>query len=203
VPRVPGVPRGAEDLGEVAAPGDDVRRRELALVQAGDAQGFEDRDERRGPRNVPVAIEEGGVALGEIEGYRRVDVPLESRAVVDVRNLPRLTERGELDGFLRTAAMDGSVWDGWKRREPGWGADLTKRGAISPSRPVSSAVWAGFRGKGRALTRYGAARGTCPSGGGSSRTDSGASHRSSDMAPLQWRPEFFWESVDPKPSQNF
>ena len=30
----------------------------------------------------------------------------------------------------------------------------------------------------------------------------GASHRSSDMAPLQWRPEF-WESVDPKPSQNF
>mmetsp|Transcript_177 Transcript_177/g.761 ORF Transcript_177/g.761 Transcript_177/m.761 type:complete len:225 (-) Transcript_177:51-725(-) len=99
VPRVPGVPRGAEDLGEVAAPGDDVRRRELALVQAGDAQGFEDRDERRGPRDVPVAIEEVGVALGEIEGYRRMDIPLGSRAVVDVRNLPRLTERGELDGF--------------------------------------------------------------------------------------------------------
>lgn len=60
----------------------------------------------------------------------------------------------------------------------------------------------GVRGKGRALTRYGAARGTCPSGRGSSRTDSGASHRSSDMAPLQWRPEF-WESVAPKLSQNF
>ena len=61
------------------------------------------------------------MALGEIEGYRRVDVPLESRAVVDVRNLPRLTERGELDGFLRTAAMDGSVWDGWEAEGTGVG----------------------------------------------------------------------------------
>ena len=55
-----------------------------------------------------------------------MDVPLEPRAVVDVRDLPRLTERGELDGFLRTAAMDGSVWDGWEAEGTGGEGESNK-----------------------------------------------------------------------------